>query len=119
VAIEAGGLNNNQPGQDPTGNVLDNDSDVDGGEVPGDLPNYDYGETRAVSSVRTGSEAATGTTGALGTELRGTYGWLTLNADGSYSYRLDNSMAAVQALRAGNTLLDAFSYEVIEHSGTQ
>ncbi|WP_242208360.1 MULTISPECIES: VCBS domain-containing protein [unclassified Pseudomonas] len=117
VAIEAGGLNNSQPGQDPTGNVLDNDSDVDGGEVPGDLPNYDYGETRAVSSVRTGSEAATGTAGALGTELRGTYGWLTLNADGSYSYRLDNSMAAVQALRAGNTLLDAFSYEVIDAAG--
>jgi VCBS repeat-containing protein len=117
VAIEAGGLNNSQPGQDPTGNVLDNDSDVDGGEVPGDLPNYDYGETRAVSSVRTGSEAATGTAGALGTELRGTYGWLTLNADGGYSYRLDNSMAAVQALRAGNTLLDAFSYEVIDAAG--
>ncbi|WP_322847165.1 VCBS domain-containing protein [Pseudomonas sp. B33.4] len=117
VAIEAGGLNNSQPGQDPTGNVLDNDSDVDGGEVPGDLPNYNYGETRAVSSVRTGSEAATGTAGALGTELRGTYGWLTLNADGSYSYRLDNSMAAVQALRAGNSLLDAFSYEVIDAAG--
>jgi VCBS repeat-containing protein len=117
VAIEAGGLNNSQPGQDPTGNVLDNDSDVDGGEVPGDLPNYDYGETRAVSSVRTGSEAATGTAGSLGSELRGTYGWLTLNADGSYSYRLDNSMAAVQALRAGNTLLDAFSYEVIDATG--
>jgi VCBS repeat-containing protein len=117
VAIEAGGLNNSQPGQDPTGNVLDNDSDVDGGEVPSDLPNYDYGETRAVSSVRTGSEAATGTAGALGTELRGTYGWLTLNADGSYSYRLDNSMAAVQTLRAGNSLLDSFSYEVIDAAG--
>jgi VCBS repeat-containing protein len=117
VAIEAGGLNNSQPGQDPTGNVLDNDTDVDGGEIPGDLPNYDYGETRAVSSVRTGSEAGTGNAGVLGTELRGTYGWLTLNADGSYSYRLDNSMAAVQALRAGNTLLDAFSYEVIDAAG--
>ncbi|WP_339453813.1 VCBS domain-containing protein [Pseudomonas sp. EA_5y_Pfl2_R50] len=117
VAIEAGGLNNSQPGQDPSGNVLDNDSDVDGGEIPGDLPDHDYGETRSVFSVRTGSEAATGTAGALGAELRGTYGWLTLNADGSYSYRLDNSMAAVQALRAGNTLLDSFSYEVIDAAG--
>ncbi|WP_166219362.1 VCBS domain-containing protein [Pseudomonas atagonensis] len=117
TAIEAGGLNNGVPGQDPTGNVLDNDSDVDGGEVPGDLPDHDYGETRAVSSVRTGAESGTGTAGALGTELRGTYGWLTLNADGSYSYRLDNSMAAVQALRAGNTLLDAFSYEVMDAAG--
>ncbi|WP_212625520.1 VCBS domain-containing protein [Pseudomonas sp. PP3] len=114
TAIEAGGLNNNQPGQDPVGNVLTNDNDVDGGEVPGDLPARDYGETRAVSSVRTGTEAGSGTAGTLGSELRGTYGWLTMNADGSYSYRLDNSMAAVQALRVGNTLIDSFSYSVID-----
>jgi VCBS repeat-containing protein len=119
TAIEAGGLNNNQPGVDPSGNVLTNDSDVDGGEIPADLPAHDYGETRAVSSVRTGIETATGTAGTLGTELRGTYGWLTLNADGNYSYRLDNSMAAVQALRAGNSLADNFSYNVIDASGAQ
>jgi VCBS repeat-containing protein len=118
TAIEAGGLNNNQPGQDPVGNVLDNDTDVDGGEVPSDLPDFNYGETRAVSSVRTGTEAGTGTAGTLGSELRGTYGWLTLNADGSYSYRLDNTMAEVQALRAGNSLIDSFSYEVIDAAAT-
>lgn len=123
TAIEAGGLNNNQPGADPTGNVLSdvpgNDTDVDGGEIPADLPAHDYGETRAVASVRTGIEGAAGTAGTLGTELRGTYGWLTLNVDGSYSYRLDNSMAAVQALRAGNTLADSFNYNVIDASGAQ
>ncbi|MGF6090342.1 VCBS domain-containing protein [Pseudomonas sp. 18173] len=119
IAIEAGGTNNNQPGLDPIGNVLVNDTDVDGGEVPGDLPAHDYGETRAVSSVRTGSETATGTAGALGSELRGTYGWLTLNADGSYSYRLDNNMAEVQALRLGDSLVDAFSYTVIDASGAE
>lgn len=117
IAIEAGGLNNSQPGQDPTGNVLTNDTDVDGGEVPADLPDHAYGETRAVSSVRTGTESGSGTAGTLGAELRGTYGWLTLNADGSYSYRLDNSLAAVQALRVGNSLLDSFSYEVMDAAG--
>ncbi|KAB0494288.1 VCBS domain-containing protein [Pseudomonas vancouverensis] len=118
TAIEAGGSNNNQPGVDPIGNVLDNDSDVDGGEVPADLPDHNYGETRAVSAVRTGAETDTGpaTNGTLGSELRGTYGWLTLNADGSYSYRLDNSMAAVQALRPGDTLTDLFTYTVIDAS---
>lgn len=119
TAVEAGGLNNNQPGVDPTGNVLTNDTDVDGGEIPADLPAHDYGETRAVASVRTGIEGSAGTAGTLGTELRGTYGWLTLNADGSYSYRLDNSLAAVQALRAGNTLADSFNYSVIDASGAQ
>ncbi|PBJ24138.1 hypothetical protein BSF44_21800 [Pseudomonas sp. ACN8] len=119
IAIESGGTNNNQPGLDPIGNVLDNDTDVDGGEVPVDLPAHDYGETRAVSSVRTGIETATGTAGTLGSELRGTYGWLTLNADGSYSYRLDNDMAEVQALRFGERLVDAFSYTVIDTSGAE
>jgi len=119
VAIEAGGLNNNRPGQDPIGNVLTNDTDVDGGEVPADLPNHDYGETQAVSSIRTGGEFATGTAGTLGSELRGTYGWLTINADGSYNYRLDNNMAEVQALRFGETLADLFSYTVIDASGAE
>jgi uncharacterized repeat protein (TIGR01451 family) len=117
IAIEAGGLTNNRPGIDPAGNVLTNDTDADGGEIPADLPAHDYGETRAVSSVRTGIETGTGTAGTLGSELRGTYGWLTLNADGSYSYRLDNSMAAVQALRPGDTLADAFSYNVNDALG--
>jgi VCBS repeat-containing protein len=119
TAIEAGGLNNNQPGVNPIGNVLNNDSDVDGGEVPGDLPLHDYGETRAVASVRTGVENGSGTDGILGTELRGTYGWLTLRTDGSYSYRLDNTMTEVQALRQGDTLADNFTYNVIDASGAQ
>lgn len=116
TAREAGGINNNRTGIDPTGNVLDNDNDVDGGEVPGDPVNY--GETRAVSSVRTGSEAATGADGVLGSELRGAYGWLTLNSDGSYSYRVDNDDPTVQALRLiTDTLTDSFSYTVIDASG--
>lgn len=110
-AIEAGGSNNSLPGRDPVGNVLTNDNDVD---------SRLNGETKAVSSVRTGSKTATGTDGVLGTELRGTYGWLTLNADGSYSYRLDNSMAAVQALRSSSdTLEDSFSYTVIDTAGAE
>ena len=118
TAVEAGGSNNNQPGVNPVGNVLSNDTDADGGEVAGDP--VDYGETQAVSSVRTGSESASGTNGALGTELRGDYGWLMLNADGSYSYRLDNSMAEVQALRgAGDTLTDSFSYTVADTAGAE
>ncbi|UJJ32716.1 VCBS domain-containing protein [Halopseudomonas maritima] len=118
IAVEAGGNANAQPGINPSGNVLSNDSDVDGGEVPGDA--YDYGETRAVSSVRTGGEDETGSDGTLGTELRGTYGWLTLNADGSYSYRLDNSMAEVQALRSStDTLGERFSYTLVDADGSE
>ncbi len=41
----------------------------------------------------------------------GTYGTLTLNADGSYSYDLDDNNPAVQALNEGDTpLTDTFNY---------
>ncbi|GHD57917.1 hypothetical protein GCM10007350_06940 [Jeongeupia chitinilytica] len=108
-AREAGGVGNNAPGVDPTGNVLGNDTDVD---------SIARGETKAVLDVRTGSDAAGGTVGTLGTELRGQFGWLTLKADGSYSYRVDNSMPAVQALLASSTpLVDTFGYTVIDTDG--
>ena len=107
TAAEAGGTANGTPGSDATGNVLSNDTDVDG-----------YGETKAVVSVRTGSEAETGTSGTLGSALTGNYGSLTLNADGSYSYVIDNNNAAVQALRlSSDTLSESFSYEVIDANG--
>lgn len=113
LAVEAGGVNNTSGGVDPTGNVLNDDTDVDGGA--GDP--IDYGETKAVVSVRTGAVEGSGSAGTLGSELRGTYGWLTLNADGSYSYRLDNSLTAVQALRPGNSLVETFNYSIVDTAG--
>jgi uncharacterized repeat protein (TIGR01451 family) len=105
-ATEAGGVTNQQAGVDPTGNVLANDTDVDAGD------------TKTVTAVRTGAVAGAGTAGVLSSELRGTYGWLTLNADGTYTYRLDNTLAAVQALRlATDTLTDAFNYTMVDTAG--
>ena len=109
-AVEAGGTANGTPGIDPIGNVLSNDTDVD---------SVANGETKTVTTVRTGTEAdGSGTNGSLGSELRGTYGWLTLNADGSYSYRVDNDNATVQALRTSlQTLTDSFSYTMVDMAG--
>ncbi|MEK1908244.1 MAG: VCBS domain-containing protein, partial [Pseudomonas sp.] len=101
-AIEAGGLNNATPGSNPSGNVLSDDTDTEG-------------DVLLVSDVRTGSEGGSGTTGTLGTALRGLYGDLTLNADGTWIYVLDNDLPAVQALRAsGQTLTETFTYTVTE-----
>ena len=66
------------------GNVLGNDRDPDAG-----------------STLRV---AAPGS-------LRGRYGSLDLAADGSYRYSLDNEGAAVQALAAGQSVLERFDYE--------
>ena len=49
--------------------------------------------------------------------VAGTYGTLTLNADGTYTYTLNNSLPAVQALGAGERLLDVFTYTVRDNHG--
>jgi len=64
-----------------TGNVLQNDSDIDAGSL--------------LNVANPGSYA-------------GTFGTLTLEADGSYSYVLDNT--AVQFLAEGQHLADTFAY---------
>ena len=93
-ATEAGGLDNGTPGIDPTGNVLGNDTDVDSSA---------NGETMTVT-----------TTGAL----VGAHGTLTLNANGSYTYAVDNNDAAVQALRtSAQTLTDTISYTMTDAAG--
>ncbi|QEM80331.1 VCBS domain-containing protein [Halomonas binhaiensis] len=104
TAIEAGGIDNGTPGSDPSGNVLDNDSDVDGA---------DNGETKSVVSVSQGSNSA-----QAGESLAGQYGTLVINADGSYTYVVDNDNPDVQALRtSGQTLTDNFDYVMRDTAG--
>jgi len=105
IAVEAGGVNNGTPGVDPRGNVLDNDTDVDG---------VQYGETKTVVHY-TGEN---GNTVSAGQVLQGLYGKLTINADGSYQYVVDNANPTVQALRtAGETLREVFTYRMRDTAG--
>ncbi|MBR9858277.1 MAG: DUF4347 domain-containing protein, partial [Gammaproteobacteria bacterium] len=80
IAIEAGGVANGSTGSGASGNVLSNDSDVDDGD------------TKTVTGV-----VFDDTSGTVGSVLNGQYGSLTLNANGSYSYVIDENNAAVQA----------------------
>ncbi|WP_110656526.1 VCBS domain-containing protein [Salinicola halimionae] len=106
TAVEAGGVDNSTTGVDPTGNVLTNDTDVDGPA---------YGETKTVISV---ALANTSTNAQAGETLQGRYGTLTLNADGSYQYFVDNDNPDVQALRtAGETLTERFDYVMRDRAG--
>src|SRR6185369_8195595 len=74
-----------------TGNVLTNDGDVD------------TSDTHTVTEVN-------GSGGGVNADVAGTYGTLHLNANGSYTYTLDNTNPAVQALAEGQTVSDVFSY---------
>ncbi|WP_210243178.1 VCBS domain-containing protein [Mesorhizobium sp. B2-8-3] len=61
--------------------------------------------TLVVSGVVAGTGTVTQGVG-VGSSLAGTYGHLTLNADGSYSYLADNA----NSLAAGVTAVDIFTY---------
>ncbi|MGO6718323.1 N,N-dimethylformamidase beta subunit family domain-containing protein, partial [Rhizobium ruizarguesonis] len=100
-ATEKGGVANGSGGVVASGNVLTNDTD----------PNA--GDTKTVTAVGFGA-----TSGTLGTALNGTYGSLVLSASGVYSYAVNESNAAVQALRQStNTLSDVFSYTMRDTGG--
>jgi len=68
-----------------------------------------------VTGVAAGTQASA--SGNLGSAVTGAYGRLTLNSNGSYSYALDNSNASVQALNAGQTLSDIFTYTITDADG--
>ena len=90
-----------------TGNAYTNDKiGADGAAVGG-----------PVTGVKVGSDTSTVATGGVGSAVTGTYGGLTLNADGSYSYALDNSKPAVSALQSGQTLTDTFTYTITDKDG--
>ncbi|MCL1162149.1 retention module-containing protein, partial [Shewanella chilikensis] len=50
-------------------------------------------------------------------QVSGSYGLLTLNADGSYSYQINSTAQAVQALAQGESLTETFSYLLTDADG--
>ena len=105
-ATEKGGTANASGGADATGNVLANDTDVDNAIA-----------SLSVSAIRTGTPSGSGNSGTVGTALTGAHGSLTVNADGSYTYTVHENDGAVQALNAGGTLFDHFTYSVSDSGG--
>ena len=98
-----------EDGAPVTGNVF-----AAGG--PGDAPDAIGNDGSATGGPVTGI-AFEGTAGTVGSGLSGRYGTLTLNADGSYSYDVDNANAAVNGLRDGQTLTEVFTYRISDADG--
>lgn len=93
---------------DDTGTAME-----DGAPVVGDVrsndTDQDAGDTKVVSALAGGT---------LGTAKAGSYGSLTLNANGSYIYAVNNSNDSVNALRtSGDTLIDTFTYTIRDTAG--
>ncbi|WP_395764323.1 VCBS domain-containing protein [Stutzerimonas balearica] len=106
AALEAGGTANGTAGSAATGNVLSNDTSADSKTVS------------AVGTSAASQAVGAATTSANGTVVTGLYGTLTLGADGSYRYVVDDANPQVEALRsASDTLLDTFTYRMTDASG--
>jgi len=60
--------------------------------------------------------AVNGSTANVGAAICGLYGTLTLNANGTYSYVVNNAL--VQGLDSGETALDQFTYTVTDGTAT-
>jgi VCBS repeat-containing protein len=58
-----------------------------------------------------------GAAGSVGGDTAGAYGSLLLNADGSYTYTLDNFNPAVQGLDSNDTLTEIFTYTITDGDG--
>ncbi len=57
-------------------------------------------------------------TGQVGTSVRGQFGWITIQADGSTTYQVDNDLAIVEALRGPHQVLtDVFTYVARDDQG--
>ena len=81
-----------------SGNVLTNDTDPDAGD------------TKTVSQVN-------GAAGNVGSLLTTTYGSVTINANGTYTYTLNNALAATQALAQGQVVTEVITYRVRDTAG--
>ena len=98
-------------GSATTGNVLGGP-----GKSGGDNTDTDPdGDSLRVCGVAVGNVTnAASVTANVGTGLMGTYGVITVNADGTYRYAVDATKPGVIALRPGQTLTDTFTYCVTD-----
>lgn len=111
-AIEASGVANATAGINPSGNVLNNDTDVDNATNTLTIKSILKGMTGTATAV------TVSTTSTNGTSIAGTYGTLVMGADGSYIYSVNQSNVTVQALNIGSApLSDVFTYTVKDPLG--
>ena len=92
--------------------VLNDDSDADGDSISVDQIQNSTGTSSAVNSGSTHD----GTGSNAPTSITGTYGTLQIGADGSYTYTADQD--AADALDAGDTDTDVFTYRITDGTAT-
>ncbi|MBC3270434.1 retention module-containing protein [Pseudomonas sp. SWRI81] len=114
----AGQINVNIVDDLPTANP-DAASVVEGGTVSGNVLNNDIGGadgpavTGAVVGVRAGADTSTSAIGGLNSQINGTYGYLTLDANGNAVYHSNPNVVN------GPGAVDVFTYTVRDADGDE
>lgn len=80
--------------------------------APGVLDN-DFGGTVVSYAKADGTDSK-----SAGVGLTGTYGTLTIQTDGSYTYLLDNSLSSVNGLRETESLTETFRYNTTSNGAS-
>ena len=101
-------------GEDATlsvsGNVLANDSDVERSALLSDMESLDYMPPELFNMFYPGAALSVVNTGIY----QSAYGILGLNANGSYTYTLNNASLAVQSLDEGQIVTETFAYQATD-----
>ncbi|WP_312853655.1 VCBS domain-containing protein, partial [Zwartia sp.] len=106
-----------------TGNVLSNDS---GSNITYKIVGNQMVEDRGALSVTTIASSGTGASAVLtvgstsinnGSTVTGTYGVLTIGADGTYSFNINENNAQLIALKAGQSVNETFTYTLSDSNG--
>ncbi len=100
-----------------TGTITAGDTSAATGDV---TANDNFGADGSATDPVSGVAAGTGTpdAGNLGTAVTGSYGSLTLNADGTYDYFVDNTSTTVKELATGQSITDVYTYEAKDGDGS-
>jgi VCBS repeat-containing protein len=85
------------------------------GNLNGDVADSDPdGDVLKVQGIAAGDSGSASISGGVGTAIAGTWGSLTIDRNGNYIYQPN---AAAQALSAGETVKDVFTYTICDPSG--
>jgi len=105
-----------------SGNVLENDTDVDNEDYGDDMDDgtLDHTYELTVVGVESDNTENVADDDAKGADfvIEGEYGTLYLNEDGSYEYVLDNTKPNVEALVEGQIEYETFTYSISDNEPT-
>ena len=123
LTITVTGVNDTPSATNDTDSVNEDDTVTKTGsqdDVLNDDTDPDDSASLSVSAIQpsggSSSTVSSGTTYSNGTSVTGTYGTLTIGADGSYTYVADQS--AADDLDASDTATDVFTYTLSDGSAT-